>query len=653
MLQSGIDYYADGEFYRMDKNVFEKNINALRQKGAEGEKLADKLKTYILTDVPQLVKENNAYNFLYKGKYLHNPRSPLLEAGQIFAMAENSPVTIHLLYGIGLGYLFQVTAAKSQGTVILYEPDLNILYTAFSLVNFENDILRGNVYITDSFDEVTEYIYRKSNMKNTPLLLSTTAYQDIDPEKFNNMVTELQRAIGRFSLDLKYTKEKFFSLLIKTIENIPKLIHEIPIGEFKNYFEGKTAVVVSAGPTLDRNIETIKKYRDNIILIVVGTAMKAIAHHNITPDFLCIIEANDCSRQIKGLEEKLKDVNFITEPFSNPNLRKFQYKNTYSHISNNFPVNTFWCDTAGITNKEYSSKGTVSYTALNVARILGCKKIILVGQDLAYIEGQCYSKDSAYKDLVCQYNETSKKWEIVAKDFENFCTSLGNYDNPEIRKRKAIERINSLNNSLYYVKGIKGDMIPTESVYAAFIQPLTEYTQTYPDREYINTSLVGAQIDGFKNMPLEDALKDSEPTGSRELKSDFCYDIEFIKDNLFKQKESLKPALFIIDELKKIGGNLVNDINRYNNVSQEILKTLKRLSTGYTALGYDFTKANPLFDFMTVAERIDIDYEMKMTREFTVESVLNIANRITAFAEKAEQKINAVNQTIERILEEI
>ena len=115
----------------MNNNVFEKNINALKIKNPA---LVDKLLKHILTDVPQLVKENNFYNFTYKDKYLHNPVNPLGEAAEIFSMAENTPVAIHLIYGIGLGYLFQVVSAKSQGTVILYEPDLNILRTAFTLV---------------------------------------------------------------------------------------------------------------------------------------------------------------------------------------------------------------------------------------------------------------------------------------------------------------------------------------------------------------------------------------------------------------------------------------------------------------------------------------------------------------------------------------
>ena len=519
---------------------------------------------------------------------------------------------------------------------------------AFSLVDFSNDIIKNNVFVTDDYKEACGYIYRKSNVKNTPLLLSTTAYRELNEAGFNDLVTALQQEVGRFSLDLKYTKERFYYLLLSTINNIPKILNEVPIGEFKDFYKNKTAVVVSAGPTLDRNIETIKKYRDNIVLITVGTAMKTLSTHNIIPDFLCIIEANDCSKQIAGVD--LKEVNFITEPYANSNLRNFEFKKTYSHISQNLPINSFWCNIAGISNEEYWSKGTVSYTALNVARILGCSKIVLVGQDLAYIEGQCYSKDSAYKDLVCKYNDSLQKWEITAENFDNFCLSLGNTDNPEIRKQKAIERINALNASLYYVKGINGDMIPTESVYAAFIQPLCEFTQNYPDREYINTSLVGAQIDGFKNIPLEDALADTEKIENRELRSNFSYNIQNIKDNLIKEKENLKPAKLIVDEIQKISKNLNNNLKRYRNITPELLTELKKLITGYSALSYDFAEKNKLFDFITTSERIDMDYELKMTTEFTVETVTNLVQKITEYGKISEEKINTISSEIEKII---
>ncbi len=629
-------------------NIFQKNINALAQKN---ETLARELLTYIPTDVPELKQENGAYNLFYKNQYLHNPINPLGEAQGIFAMAENSPVAIHLVYGLGLGYLFQVASLNSQGAVILYEPDLNIMKIAFTLVDFSNDILKKNVYITNNLEQVSEYIYQKSNTKNSPLLLSTTSYRELNRENFASLVNELQQMIGRFGLDLKYTKERFWGLTRNLIKNLPNLVHETPIAEFQNRFAGQTAVVVSAGPSLDRNIETIKKYRDNIVLIVVGTAIKTLYKHGIKPDFLCLIEAYDSSKQIQGLD--LSDIYFVTEPTANNSLRQFKYKDTFSHIAKNLPINNWWSKLANIDIEEYSSKGTVSYTALNCARILGCSRIIIVGQDLAYVEGQCYSKDSAYKDLVCQYNNEKKKWEITAKDFTSFCNSLSNSQNEEVRIKTAQKRLENLNASLYYVKGINGDMIPTESVYATFIKPLTEFTEIYNDRKYINASMIGAQIDGFENLTLEEALNDTQEIEDRELKNEFRYDIPTIIEHLRTVKDGLKAAIDKLQEGQRLTKSLNNDLVRARNISPEILKLLKKISVNYLDLSTNFANQNPLFDFITTSERIDLDYEMKMMREFTFESVSKINEKLGTYYINAQKRVEYIDKMLTTAIEEI
>lgn len=621
--------------------IFDNNISALRIKNPN---LASKLEKHILTDVPQLVQENGAYNLVYKGKHIHNRQNPLAEANEIFSMCGNVPVSIHVVYGLGLGYLFQLTSQKSVGTVILYEPDLNILRIVFELVDFSADILKKNIYVADNFDELSQVIYTKSGMENSPELLSLVSQREFNPEEFDALVKKLQDTVGSYLLDLKYTKQKFYTLLKFLIINYPHLVKEIPLIYCKDAYKGKTALIVSAGPTLDRNIETIKKYRDRFVLFTVGTALKTLDANGIKPDFLCIIETYNSSRQVAGVD--LSEVNFITEPYSNPRMRVHRYKKTYSHISANTPVNHLWAEICGENIEEYWSKGTVSYTAINCARILGCSKIILVGQDLAYIGGQCYSKDSVYKDLSCEYNPDKNKWEIMAKDFEKFAALISPSADKKVQSETAKRRLERLNNALYYVKGIQGDMLPTESVYASFVAPLSEFAQHFNDRKYINTSLVGAQIDGFENMSLEDALKDSEPVGDLSLNTDFAFDKEFIRNNFIKKLQELKTAQPLIEEGKRLIKSLKNDLKRYRNAGSEVLKTLKKLSVNYLALSSDFSNKSQMFDFMMTADKIDMDYEMKMLKSFTFESVSRICEKLSEYYEHAESRVKEVEGLI-------
>ena len=628
-------------------SLFQKNILALCQKNPV---LANKLNTYLPKELPELVNKNNAYNIKYREKFVHNEENPLGEALEIFSMTTNEPVSIHLIYGMGLGYLFQVASSKSAGTVILYEPDLNILWFAFTLVDFTNDIIKNNVFITDTLEDTSAEIYKKSGTFNTPQLLSLPSAREYDSKGFDDLVKKLQEIVGTYSLDLKFTKEKFYPSLKMLIQNIPNLTKEPPLTKFKGIYKGKTAVVVSAGPTLDRNIETLKKYRDNYILITVGTAVKTLYANDIKPDFLCIIETYNSAKQVDGLD--LSDVYLITEPYSSPELRNFKYKKIFSHISANSPINHLWAEICEENIEEYWSKGTVSYTALNSARILGCTKIILVGQDLAYIEGQCYSKDSAYKDLNCGYNKETQRWEIKAEDFEAFSAAISSDPNPEIRYAVANHRLERLNKSLYYVKGIKGDMIPTESVYAAFVKPLSEFTEHFTGIEYINTSLVGAQINGFKNLPLEDALYNSETIENKSFNTDFEYNVDKIYKNLALRLTELDEAKKILVEGLQVVKNLSNELKRYKIVNENILKLLKKVSLIYLNLTSDFADKNKLYDLINSAGKIDLDYEMKMMQDFNYKSVIRITEKISEYFISTEEKIKEIQILLKGVLNE-
>ena len=315
-------------------NIFKKNIEALFCKNPS---LAQRLQQYIPTNIPQIVQENGAYNIIYNNEYIHNRQNPLAEVNEIFSMCENTPVSIHIIYGLGLGYLFQLASLNSKGTVILYEPDLNILKIIFTLVDFSNDIIKDNVFILDNLEETAEVIYKKSGMENIPQILSLPAQRKYNSQEFEEFVRKIQELVGSFKLDLKYTKEKIYPSLKKLLWNFPKLLNEIPLNRLKDRFKNKTAIVVSAGPTLDRNIETIKKYRKNIILFVVGTALKTVVKNNITPDFVVIIESFNSSKQLEGINTE--KINFITEPFSHPALRDFKFNNVFTHISSNTPLN--------------------------------------------------------------------------------------------------------------------------------------------------------------------------------------------------------------------------------------------------------------------------------------------------------------------------
>ena len=108
--------------------------------------LKKEFENYVYEVEPKLAM-TNGYNLSYKDVLLHNEESPIAESAGIFSNTKNESNVIHIVYGIGLGYLFQIVAKESKGQVILYEPNKDILYTAFSYVDFSNELGKANVKV--------------------------------------------------------------------------------------------------------------------------------------------------------------------------------------------------------------------------------------------------------------------------------------------------------------------------------------------------------------------------------------------------------------------------------------------------------------------------------------------------------------------------
>ena len=101
--------------------VFERNISVLKDN-----QLREKLINYEYITKP-ILTTTNGYNVQYNGIYLHSEENPLAESQQICQNSLNENKSIHIIYGLGLGYLLQLMAKYSNSTIILYEPNLDIL----------------------------------------------------------------------------------------------------------------------------------------------------------------------------------------------------------------------------------------------------------------------------------------------------------------------------------------------------------------------------------------------------------------------------------------------------------------------------------------------------------------------------------------------
>lgn len=625
--------------------VFERNINSLKNNS-----IKDILLNYAYKTQPVLTS-TNGYNIQYEGIYLHSEQNPIAESKTIFQSAGNSKDSIHLIYGLGLGYLFQLASLESKGTVVLYEPNLDILYNSFTLVDFSGDLAKNNVYLFTDFDELTKFIAQISNNDSQVEILSLPSYRNLYKNIFNSHTKALELAFGSVILDYGYKKKKLFQTFYNMFNNIPSLIYETPINTLENKYEGKTAVIVSAGPTLSDNIEVLKEYQNNVVIFSVGPALRTLVKNDIKADYLCIVESNNCSKQVDGPD--LSDINLILEPFTNPAIHTLNVKKKYLHVSSNMPPSAYWGKIASIDTKEYLTQGTVSYMALNSAVKMGFSRIILVGQDLAYIDGQCYSKDSAYEGLVCKFNTEKNKYEITPLDFDKYASVLSASPDPKVRAKSALERLAALNNSLYTVQGISGEKIPTETGYAAFIKQFADYVKEIDGIEFINTSMKGAQIDGFKNISLSEVLKTSKPIEKAHPEGDYEYNVQEIITNLKTLRDNLKQNLADAENCGKVASRLTTDWRRRRMIDRDLLLKIRQLIETFSTMNDTSNPKNEVFICLTAGEEMELSDCLKTVINYDTNNTPLVIEKLKVYYTKVQTQIIKIILIIDRALGEI
>ena len=615
--------------------LLEKNINVLKDNS-----LKTVLETYTCKQQPVLI-QTNGYNIQYQDIKLHDETNPLQESKNTFAKLKNNENAIHLIYGLGLGYLFQIASSVSKGLVILYEPNLDILYNTFSLVDFSADLAKSNVYVFNDFEKLQNFLVEKATNNSYIEIASLPSYRELYKDVFDTQIKTLELTYGSVILDYSYKQKKLYGATYTTVRNLPELIKEIPINKLENYFKDKTAIIVSAGPTLSENIEVLKSVQDKAIIFAVGPALKTLVKNNIKVDFLCIVESNNCSKQVSGLD--LSDINLIVEPFTNPAIHTLAAKQKYLHVSANMPPSEYWGKISNTNTEGYGTQGTVSYMALNTAIKMGCSKIILVGQDLAYIEGQCYSKDSAYSELECVYNEQLQKYEIVPKDFEKYRDSLSASDDVGERTKVATERLKILNKSLYSVKSINGAMIPTEAGYAAFIQQFSDYAKSLNNIKLINTSLKGAQIDGFENVSLAEAVKDLTTIDKSIPKIELDYDIEQIKEHLLRLENNLKEYKNLAEESCKTASRLNMDWKRHRTIDKNLLLKIRALIETYTKMNDVNNTENEIFRYATAHHEMELNSFLKTIKNYDMTTTPQVITKLNEYYTNIQTRIYVIS----------
>lgn len=257
------------------------------------------------------------------------------------------------------------------------------------------------------------------------------------------------------------------------------------------------AIVVAAGPSLEKNVEVLKQAKGRAFIICVDTAIPFLLKYGIVPDMACTIDAQKGKRHFEGPE--VKGLPLAVSSDSNYNVLEFigDVNPYYISTTNDYYQDLFY--SKGNEVGFFDGGGSVGTTCFKLAVTIGFQTVILVGQDLAF---------------------TDKKRHAGRGD---------------LRKEDLIYNI-------VMVDGYNGDKVMTRGDYKTYIDWYNLQIPKLEDRTIINATEGGAKLNGAVQMSLQEAV------------DTYCqqtYDVAAILEQIPKPWATREEKLELYQELKK------------------------------------------------------------------------------------------------------
>ena len=563
----------------MENKVLNENISHVAKYNKE---LADEILRFNCEkSTLQLVQnENNEFNLLKEGNFVHDIYGALNEAKRIIGSIKNKEEKniIRIIYGLGLGYLVDEAANNLNGKIIVYEPDLDIIKTVLSLAKIDG-LFKDNVFLCSDKDSLMDFVYALSNQDTNISITFLNYHKSLFLDDIKDVLYTAQKSQARHKGNRMTMYKKMPQAILNTFSNLEKIIKAQDILSLKDIYKGKTALCLSAGPSLAENIEIIKKNQDKFVIFALNPTVKLLAQHNIQPDFILYIETIDNSAQFEY--DIVQNSYLILEPYCHWKVYNLKSKGIFNYISQNSFLNPWVLDCLKMQSN-LQTVGTVSYMALVSAFLMGFEKIVVIGQDLAYKDGNCYAKGSHYENLRCVFKKELNKYVIEPDNIEKFEKAVTpSSTDSKIIKLNAQKYLKFLNDNIATIKAQNGSLIPTQTGYAIFVDIFKKLAKELkvinPSLKLINSSNGGAQIDNFENIELGEVVKDLSFIEKKniEIKPPEI-DKEHIKINIQKMKENLTVFREYISKIQVAANKLCDALNKNLEFDENVLNLLKQ-----------------------------------------------------------------------------
>lgn len=543
----------------MNGTIFEKNLKAMEQWYPDFADLIRQGKyqeddTHVWTESSQ--DGETIFRIGVNGRRLYlggkrNAKEPVeMWQERLGAIHKYAPV---FLFGIGSGLYVKsmIQNSPKEANIIVYEPSVRIFLAALEETDLSEEIKDRPIgFVVEGLNE-TEFlpvVQGVLTLETLEFFISEVHpnYKAAFPMLLREKMKQLMKHTERFFVNFNTRRLLQGHAARNVLYNLPYVAqgyHTMQLSKVIPY-DG-AAVLISAGPSLDKNIEQLKRAKNHLFMVAVDTAVKPLLKRGIFPDVFITLDGRKPLELLKGAEW----LPVVSNPVARYELLDQQKgKKIFFFDGYQLPLDLYVQN--GKVLPGVSVGGSVACSGFSLLYKMGFETVILVGQDLAYTD------DKSHADGTFQEKMPKENTEYMIR-----------------------------------VKGNYQDTVPTLTNLKIYLEWFADYIKGAKEKgnfRVINATEGGAYIEGTELMTLKEAL--DACIGEE---TDFAARIETMESAFTPQEKekafaSLKEIPKQFSDIEKIAQQIRKEYQKVETIEksgnknsqgyQKVIKKIKKLT---------------------------------------------------------------------------
>ncbi|ELO3824811.1 motility associated factor glycosyltransferase family protein, partial [Campylobacter jejuni] len=311
-------------------------------------------------------------------------------------------------YGFGNGILFKALLQnKNHQHIVVFEKDIEIIWIMFHILDFSSELQSARLMVLEN-DKLQAQDYTELCSSKPFFQFSRIYFLELMSHYYERFHEDILGLNKKLAETFKYSIVSHGNDPLDALQGIEQFVYNLPsmithpsykelLSKRKNLSD--TAIIVSTGPSLTKQLPLLKKYASKATIFCADSSYPILAKHGIKPDYVLSLERIPLTSEFfnNDFGEFDKDILFVLKSYVHPHTTKYLQKN-----NRNFMLVSTYASFIQYLKLDYFGYFNMGKSVANMSYLLteylNYKNIILIGQDLAYAkDGFSHTKD--YKNL--------------------------------------------------------------------------------------------------------------------------------------------------------------------------------------------------------------------------------------------------------------